>query len=161
KARQKETIPTGTLDPGMEWAMSSFHHLLLGGGLVPGLVSSSLVTLSAVPVDEVLPQEILARKQQLQEEARDHNTAATDKQAIVDRLYEDCAFKTTKAYALQITPEIQGEFLGTFLENALKNPTLFDELDKTQVQSLILSALLTHPADAKGDNYIVTSPDAR
>ena len=150
RARQKEEKLTGTLDPGMEWAMSSFHRLLFGEGVVP----SSLVVLSSVPLDEELPQNIQQEKKKLKQEAQ----SRSDKR---NRLHETLSFKNTKTYALQVTSEIKGEFLQDFLKEALQNSELFKALDQKQVQGLILSALLTHPADAKGDNLMVTLPDAQ
>src|SRR5437660_1752468 len=138
----------------MEWAMGSFQGLLFG----EGLVSSSLIVLPGVPHKEPLPR---SEAEKLIQEASHPNIALKDRKAIIDRLHEDENLKgqfkeITKSYIAQATPEVEGEFLTDFLKRAFFDPSLFDELDKDQIQELILSSMLTNPADAKGDNFIVT-----
>jgi hypothetical protein len=104
--------------------------------------------------------------ERLIQEASDPNISKRDRESIINRLHEEEELQrdfrsTTKSYMAQATEEAKGEFLSTFLEHALQDPSLFDSLDTSQVQGMILSSLLTSPGDAKGDNFMVTFPDAQ
>ncbi len=156
KGRTQTDELEGTLDPAMEEAMGNLYRLLFQE---EGLVSSSLIVLSKVPVKGKISQEKQNEEEQLTSQAHNSNMSVTDRKAISNRLEEDESFKTFKSYPLQITAEVKGEFLGDFLKRALAEPSLFQQLDQVQLQRMILFHLLTHPADAKGDNLIVTFGD--
>jgi hypothetical protein len=153
--KRQDGSQEGTLNPSLEWGMSAFHRLLFG----EGLVSSSLVSFPYVPVDRSLPETKLKEQQELIKNTEDINLAARDRDATENRLYEDISFKSTNSYNAQITAEVEGEFIEDFLRKASRDVSLFEELDPYNLQGLLLSSLLTNPADAKGDNLIVTSPD--
>ncbi len=156
RGRSQTGEPEGTLDPAMETAMGNLYRLLFPG---EGLVPSSLIVLSKVPIKGKLSQEKQNQEEQLTTQAHDNNIGVTDRKAISNCLEEDESFKIFKSYPLQITAEVKGKFLGDFLKCALAEPSMFQQLDQAQLQRMILFSYLTHPADAKGDNLMVTCGD--
>ena len=147
----------GTLDPSMEAAIHAFHTLFFGDGVVP----STLLVLSQVPHKQ--PQQS-SEAEGLIQQAQDPNRGRLEIKRIKNRLHEESSLKnqfteTNTSHSVQVSQAIAGELLGDFLHQAHQTPSLFDMLDRPHVQRLILSSLLTRPADAKADNAIVTFPD--
>jgi len=138
----------GTLDPGMEWAMYAFYKLLGKGSITP----SALLLLRHVPQQVPLEGSEAYKKVVA---ASYPQTSKQEREALTQQLHTKLIPQETlslshKDHVVQVSQTVPGEDLASFLKSKKAS------LDPASFSAMVIASLLTNPADAKGDNFIVS-----
>ena len=144
-----------TLDPGFEWGMYAFGHLLTGQGLVP----SSLLILNHVPRDVPGDNTPAAA---LYKQIQNMKPNVSGRKKLLEELLEKPQVQFEKkffSYAVQTTPVVQGTLFSEYVKSRLSQKQLLN-FDEESFSAHVINSLLMKPVDYHGKNLMVT-PEAK